>query len=67
MYSVSRLDTNHPPVSDECISDHLLCYTLRCRLVHATLLSATVNANAQVDTAALPPESGSDTFILLYA
>ena len=40
---------------------------LRCRLVHATLLSATVNANAQVDTAALPPESGSDTFILLYA
>jgi hypothetical protein len=38
--------------------------------VHATLLSATVNANAQVDTAALPPESGSDTFnyqMLLYA
>jgi len=43
---------------------------LRCRLVQATLLSATVNANAQVDTAALPAESGSDTFdyqILLYA
>ena len=43
---------------------------LRCRLVHATLLSATVNTNAQVDTTALPPESGSDTFnyqILLYA
>jgi len=35
---------------------------LRCRLVQATLLSATVNANAQVDTAALPAESGSDTF-----
>jgi hypothetical protein len=38
---------------------------LRCRLVQATLLSATVNANAQVDTAALPAESGSDTFSYL--
>jgi hypothetical protein len=36
--------------------------------MHAILLSATI-ANANVDTAALPPESGSDTFnvqVLLY-